>query len=194
MPARLASLILGALAAVALAGGAAAEPPFEPRPEVKVAAAAPTPSATPAAAPAAAPGVAPKPATPAPAPASDPLLAGSVRLLLGSVGVVALVLIASRVIRRLPMGRFLAGADGPIRIAASAHLGPKVKLCLLEVAGTSILVAVHAQGVEALHAWPPGTAAPAAPRPPTGPDARGSEAPVLAGQLEGLATRLRGNR
>jgi flagellar biogenesis protein FliO len=192
---------LGSLAAACalalLAAPALAEPPppsrpgSTPEPEPPAAVVAP-------AAPAPAPTPAPAPVAAAPAgarsPGFDPLAAGGLRLLLGSLGVVALVLIGSRLLRRLPVARLLGGAEGPIRIAATAPLGAKARLCLLEVAGTTMLIAVSPQGVQPVHVWPQGAAVPAGPRSVPSPEPRGPEAAALPGQLEGLATRLRGVR
>jgi pyruvate dehydrogenase E2 component (dihydrolipoamide acetyltransferase) len=175
------ALVPAGLLAAALSAPALAEPPMPSAP--------PAPAAAPAAAPAP-PAPAPAPAPARPAPATDPLMAGGLRLLLGSLGVVALVLVAGRLVRRLPVSRLLGVAgNGPIRVTASAPLGGKARVCLLEVAGTSVLVAVGPQGVQPLHAWPQAVAAPA-PRPVA--EGRAADTPATPGQLEGLASRLRG--
>jgi flagellar biogenesis protein FliO len=167
---------------------AAADTPATP--EVKPA----MPEVKPAVAPAPAPPVAMAPASPAaaPRPSSTESMTGvGGKLLLASLALAALLYGASRVVRRLPLGNLLPSADGPIRVVARTHLGPKTSLCLLEVAGTTVLVAMTPTGMQTLHVWAEGEApspaaalAAAAPRP----------APATPGQLRGLETRITGKR
>jgi flagellar biogenesis protein FliO len=113
-----------------------------------------------------------------------------VKLLLGSLILAALLYAAARGVRRLPIGKLLPSSDGPIKVIGRTHLGPKGTLCLLEVSGTTLLLAITPGGIQTLHVWPegrgPGADVPAA--------ATGPRAAALPGQLRGLETRLGGNR
>jgi len=110
-------------------------------------------------------------------------------LLLGSLVLVALLYGASRLMRRLPIGRFLPGAEGPIRLVARTHLGTRESLCLIEIGSTTLLVAVTQQSVQTLHVWPDGVTSATAP-----PATPGPERPSPPGQLRALASRLSGSR
>lgn len=173
------------------AGKPATPPPASPAPVV-VAPPAPAPAPPPA------PVVAP--AAPAP---SDGFLGAGGKLLIGSLVLTALLFGATRVVRKLPIARFLPSAtEGAIRITARVHLGARESLCLVEVQGTSLLVAITGQTMQTLHVWPdaapaPRTAAAAGlraeassftPRPPA------PAAPVVPGQLRNLQSWLASRR
>jgi flagellar biogenesis protein FliO len=147
-----------------------------------------------------APAVAPAPSAPAPAaqapgPVSTPSLVGaSNRLLIGSLVIAALLLVASRFVRRMPLGRLLPRADGPIKVLSRTHLGPKASLCLVEVQATTLLLAITGESISALHSWPapgPPGAAPAAASPAA---ARAGGERDVPGQLRALSARLGGPR
>src|SRR5687768_10089604 len=93
------------------------------------------------------------PAAPAaPAPIATPSLIGAGnRLLVGSLILAALLFVASRLVRRMPLGRLLPRSDGPIRMVSRTHLGPKASLCLIEVESTTLLVAIAGEHISALH-------------------------------------------
>jgi flagellar biogenesis protein FliO len=158
------------------------------------------PEATPAPAPVPAPGAPPAAAPPpesrvVPAPGVEPFALGGLKLLLGA-GLLALGLVlVARLSRRLPLGRLLAQPGGPIRVVARAHLGPRERLCLVEVGPTSLLLAVTAQGIQTLHAWPQGLpgqgARGAAAR---SGEATGGEPDAVPGQLRALQARLAAGR
>jgi flagellar biogenesis protein FliO len=118
------------------------------------------------------------------------------KLLLGSLVLVVLLWAAARLVKRLPIGRLLPGVQGPIRVVARTHLGAKESLCLIDVGGAAILLAVTAQSIQAVHVWPHGVGTAAPPREGAGVTAARSpaEAPVLPGQLRNLQTWLRGTR
>ncbi len=107
---------------------------------------------------------APAPTNPAPAaatpqpltgtPDSTSFLGAGSKLLVASLALAGLLYVAMRVVRRLPISRFLPSADGPIRLIARTHLGSRESLCLIEVASTRLLVGMSAQGMETLHVWP----------------------------------------
>ena len=179
----------------------AAEKETAPVPDPVPPAAQPsTAAAAPAVAPASpAPVAAPAAATPAPilaepSPAkstSTPsFLSAGGTLLLGSLVLVGLLYGASRLMRRLPIGRLLPSADGPIRVIARTHLGTRESLCLIEVGPSTLLVAITQQSIQTLHVWPDGVRA-AAPTPPGSP---GSPRPSAPGQLRSLAARLSGRQ
>jgi flagellar biogenesis protein FliO len=84
------------------------------------------------------------------------------KLLLGSLVLVVVLWGVTRLLRRLPIARFLPGAQGPIRVVTRTHLGAKESLCLIEVGPTSILLAITAQTIRTLHVWPQGVAVPPA--------------------------------
>jgi flagellar biogenesis protein FliO len=118
-------------------------------------------------------------------PAPSFLSTGST-LLFGSLVLVGLLYAATRLMRRLPFGRFLPSADGPIRVTARTHLGARESLCLIDVGATTLLVAITAQSIQMLHVWPDGVKATARPV---------AAAPVsVPGQLRELAARLSGTR
>jgi flagellar biogenesis protein FliO len=142
---------------------------------------APAPSA-PASTPT--PALEPTPVPPKPAPAPSFLSTGGT-LLFGSLVLVGLLYAATRVMRRLPIGRFLPSADGPIRVTARTHLGARESLCLIDVGPTTLLVAITGQSLQTLHVWPDGVNAAA--RPVAAPVA-------VPGQLRELAARLSGTR
>ena len=98
----------------------------------------------------------------------------------------------TRLMRRLPIARFLPGAQGPIRVVTRTHLGAKESLCLIEVGATSILLAVTAQTIRTLHVWPQGVALPPA-REAGGATASRTapETGPLPGQLRNLQAWLR---
>ena len=104
---------------------------------------------------------------------------------------VALLYAASRLVRRMPIARFLPSAEGPIRIASRTHLGTRESLCLVDVGTTTLLLAVTGQSIQTLHVWPDGVRPAAAPTTFAGP---GLSAPSVPGQLRELAARLTGNR
>jgi flagellar biogenesis protein FliO len=165
--------------AVALPALAVAEPAI-PAP-------APVAAAAPAAAPAAGPPAVTAP--PAAAPIATPSLVGAGnRLLIGSLVLAALLLIASRLIRRMPLGRLLPRGDGPIKMLSRTHLGPKASLCLVEVESTTILLAITGEQISALHSWPKGAAA--AVSGPAAPGPRPSGERDVPGQLRALSARL----
>ena len=164
---------------------AAARPPAVETPEPSVA----TPASS-APAPVQ-PSVVPAPVpSPAPTVAPPSLTSAGGTLLLGSLLLVGLLYAAARVMRRMPIARFLPGADGPIRIASRTHLGARESLCLVDVGTTTLLLAVTGQSIQTLHVWPDGVrTAPASPQ-FTGPGA----SPPVPGQLRALAARLSGGR
>lgn len=120
--------------------------------------------------------------------ATDSLTGVGLKLLLGSLLLALLLYGAARVVRRLPVARLLPTAEGLIKVIGRTHLGPKGSLCLVEVAGTRVLLAVTATAIETLHVWAANDEASAAP-----PAAGGRPAPV-PGQLRGLENRLAGRR
>jgi flagellar biogenesis protein FliO len=138
-------------------------------------------------APAAAPATASGSSQSAPAPS---IMSAGGTLLLGSLVLVGLLYGAARLMRRMPFARFLPRADGPIRIAARTHLGARESLCLVDVGPTTLLVAVTAQSIEALHVWPDGVRT----APPPGQFAGSGLRPSVPGQLRDLAARLSGGR
>jgi flagellar biogenesis protein FliO len=147
------------------------------------------PAAVPPAPTASSPAPAAAPGSPASAPAPSFMSAGGT-LLLGSLVLVGLLYGAARLMRRMPFARFLPSADGPIRIAARTHLGARESLCLVDVGPTTLLVAVTAQSIQALHVWPDGVRT----APPPGQFAGSGLRPSVPGQLRGLAARLSGGR
>jgi flagellar biogenesis protein FliO len=152
--------------------------------------------AAPAPAPGAAAGApaATAPSAAAPAPIATPSLVGAGnRLLIGSLVLGALLLIASRLVRRMPLGRLLPRGDGPIKVLSRTHLGPKASLCLVEVESTKILLAMTGEQISALHSWPKGAAAAAAGPAAPGPRSSGERGDV-PGQLRALSARLGGPR
>ena len=165
---------------------AAARPPAVETPEPGVA--TPAPSSAPAPVQ---PSVVPAPVpSPAPTVAPPSLTSAGGTLLLGSLLLVGLLYAAARVMRRMPIARFLPSADGPIRIASRTHLGARESLCLVDVGTTTLLLAVTGQSIQTLHVWPDGVrTAPASPQ-FTGPGA----SPPVPGQLRALAARLSGGR
>jgi hypothetical protein len=128
----------------------------------------------------------PPPSSPKPAPAPSFLSPGG-PLLLGSLVLVGLLYAATRVLRRLPIGRLLPTADGPIRISARTQLGARESLCLIDVGPTRLLVAITAQSIQTLHVWSDGGTGAGRPTatPPT---------TAVPGQLRELAARLTGTR
>jgi flagellar biogenesis protein FliO len=142
--------------------------------------------------------VLPAPTASSPAPAAAPgsspsapsFMSAGGTLLLGSLVLVGLLYGAARLMRRMPFARFLPSADGPIRIAARTHLGARESLCLVDVGPTTLLVAVTAQSIQALHVWPDGVRT----APPPGQFAGSGLRPTVPGQLRGLAARLSGGR
>lgn len=155
-----------------------------PRPVTK-----PTASPMAAVAPAAEPA---SKATPPAAPSvSDSVLGVGAKLLLGSLVLAGLLYGASRVLKRMPIARLLPNADGPIKVIGRTHLGPKASLALIQADGATILVAVTAQGVQALHTWTAGGTGAAAPeRPGYKASPATPSLPVAPGQLRGLQNRL----
>jgi len=103
---------------------------------------------------------------------------------------VALLYAASRLVRRMPIARFLPSAEGPIRIASRTHLGTRESLCLVDVGTTTLLLAVTGQSIQTLHVWPDGVR----PAPATTFAGPGLSAPSVPGQLRELAARLTGSR
>jgi len=178
---RVASAALVALTlALALPALVFAEPAA---PAAAPATAAPTTGAPDAAAPPAA----------APAPIATPSLIGAGnRLLIGSLVLAALLLIASRLVRRMPFGRLLPRSEGPIKMLSRTHLGPKASLCLVEVESTTILLAITGEQISALHSWPTGAAAAVPGSAAPGPRATGER--DVPGQLRALSARLGGPR
>jgi flagellar biogenesis protein FliO len=125
---------------------------------------------------------------------SSSLTGAGLKLLVGSVAMAALLYGAMRLVRRLPLGRFLPGTEGPIRVTARTYLGAKESLCLVDVGPASLLLAVSGQTVTTLHVWPEGldvtpagTTRPETAWTPPAP-------PPLPGQLGALQARLRGRR
>ena len=118
------------------------------------------------------------------------------KLLLGSLVLVVLLWGVARLVKRLPIGRLLPGTQGPIRVIARTHLGAKESLCLIDVGGSTILLAVTGQGIHTVHVWPHGVASGTAPREGAGATATrpSVQAPALPGQLRNLQTWLRGAR
>jgi flagellar biogenesis protein FliO len=184
-----AAAVLVALAlvlAAALAQGQPVKAGRSGRASARPAAVEAEPAAT-APAPTPAPAAAPAPAPPAPAPS---IMSAGGTLLLGSLVLVALLYGATRLMRRMPIARFLPSADGPIRIAARTHLGARESLCLVDVGATTLLIAVTAQSIQTLHVWPDGVKTAPSPNPLGGPGLR----PTVPGQLRDLAARLAGSR
>ena len=87
-------------------------------------------------------------------PAGPSLTTPLLRLGLACLAVVALLYGGSRLLRRLPLARFLPSGDGQIRIEGRTLLGPKEYLCLVRVGSRAILIGVTAGGIVPLHAWP----------------------------------------
>ena len=118
------------------------------------------------------------------------------KLLLGSLVLVVLLWGVSRLVKRLPIGRLLPGTQGPIRVIARTHLGAKESLCLIDVGGSAILLAVTGQGISTVHVWPHGVTPGATPREGLGAIAARPpvEPPAMPGQLRNLQTWLRGAR
>lgn len=86
---------------------------------------------------------------------AGPSLAASLwRLSLACLVVAGLLYGGSRLIRRLPIARFLRGGDGPIRIEGRTVLGSGEYLCLVRVGARTILIGVSAGRIVPLHAWP----------------------------------------
>lgn len=161
---------------------AAAEPPAAPP-----VAATPTAPAAPPAPPA--PSMAEPRSAAVSAPGSSPLAEAGVKLLLGSVVLAALLYVGSRLVRRLPLGRLLPSAEGPIRLAARTQLGAKESLCLVQVGPTALLLAVTAQSIHPLHVWPEGVGA--APARGEGPAAVGRASTETGGERSTLPGQLR---
>ena len=124
------------------------------------------------------------------------MLRPEAKLLLGSLVLVVLLWAAARLVKRMPIGRLLPGTQGPIRVIARTHLGAKESLCLIDVAGSTILLAVTAQSIQTVHVWPQGAGTAAPPRDGAGAPAPRSSAepPPLPGQLRNLQTWLRSAR
>lgn len=127
-------------------------------------------------------------------PDSTSFLGAGSKLLVASLALAGLLYLAMRVVRRLPISRFLPSAEGPIRLVARTHLGSRESLCLLEVGTTRLLVGISAQGMETLHVWPERAA---------GSDASLGAAPAASrstfdirvpGQLRALQARVPGAR
>lgn len=154
---------------------------------VEAEAPAPAPVTPAPAAAAPAPATAPGPSPSAPAPS---FMSAGGTLLLGSLVLVGLLYGAARLMRRMPIARFLPSADGPIRIAARTHLGARESLCLVDVGTTTLLLAITAQSIQTLHVWPDGVKT--APMP--GQFAGSGLRPSVPGQLRDLAARLSGGR
>ena len=128
-------------------------------------------------------------ASPAPA---ESLAGVGLKLLLGSLVLAALLYAASRWLKRLPLGRFLPGTDGPIKVIGRTHLGPKASLCLVEVGSTTLLVSMTGTTIQTLHVWPDGaTATPGTDRQGFKSSTTTAAAPA-AGQLRQLESRLTG--
>jgi flagellar protein FliO/FliZ len=131
------------------------------------------------------------------------LAASPWRLILACLVAAALLYLGSRILRRLPLARFLPTGDGLIRIESRAFLGAKASLCLVRVGTQAILVGVSAGRMVPLHAWheadapgarqsshrPLASSAPA----PEARGAWGSESSAeLPAQLRSLGARLGG--
>src|SRR5262245_8390532 len=157
---------------------AAARPPAVETPEPTVTTPAPAPVAP-----------APQP-SPAPTVAPPSFTSAGGTLLLGSLLLVGLLYAAARLLRRMPIARFLPSADGPIRIAARTHLGARESLCLVDVGTTTLLLAVTGPSIRTLHVWPDGVRTAPVPSQFAGPGA----SPSVPGQLRALAARLSGGR
>ena len=149
-----------------------------------------TPPATTASAPVTTAPSVPSSSTPTASPAPSPFTTAGGTLLVGSLVLVGLLYAAARVIRRMPIARFLPSADGPIRIASRTHLGARESLCLVDVGTTTLLLAVTGQSIQTLHVWPDGVKTTPAPPSFAGPGAT----PSVPGQLRQLAARLSGGR
>lgn len=121
-------------------------------------------------------------------PAGPSLTSSFLRLGLACLAIVALLYGGSRLLRRLPLSRFLPGGDGPIRIEGRTLLGPKEYLCLVRVGARTILIGVTAGRIMPLHAWPEAElAAERGGRREVAELERGAELPV---QLRSLHARL----
>jgi flagellar biogenesis protein FliO len=169
---------------------AASRPPALETPEPSVATPAPTPAPSSTHAPVQ-PSVVPAPVpSPAPTVAPPSFTSAGGTLLLGSLLLVGLLYAAARLMRRMPIARFLPSADGPIRIASRTHLGARESLCLVDVGTTTLLLAVTGQSIQTLHVWPDGVRTAPASSQFTGPGA----SPPVPGQLRALAARLSGGR
>ncbi|MBI3636627.1 MAG: FliO/MopB family protein [Candidatus Rokubacteria bacterium] len=140
-----------------------------------------------------APAVVPAPTVaPAPAPSAGDSLAGvGAKLLIGSLILVGALWAVARFAKRLPIAKFLPNADGPIRITARSHLGPRSSLALIEVGATTLLVAMTGGGIQTLHVWSDGVS--------EGTGSRAGATPVpgaprvaVPGQLRGLQSWLGG--
>ncbi|MBI4593702.1 MAG: flagellar biosynthetic protein FliO [Candidatus Rokubacteria bacterium] len=101
---------------------------------------------------------APRLAPPAPA-ATGSIVGVGAKLLLGAILLAGLLFAAARYAKRLPLGRFLPSADGPIKVIGRSHLGPKGSLALIQVGSTALLVGITQTSVQTLHVFPEGYAA-----------------------------------
>jgi flagellar biogenesis protein FliO len=117
------------------------------------------------------------------------------KMLVGSLLLAALLWGVTRLVRRLPVARYLPGAQGPIRVVARTHLGARESLCLVTVGPTSILLAITAQSIRALHVWPAGVGTSPSgggDTPPTNLSAPPAVPPQVPGQLRNLQAWLPG--
>jgi flagellar biogenesis protein FliO len=104
----------------------------------------------------------------------------------------ALLWAGARLVKRLPVGRLLPRADGPIRVVARTHLGAKERLCLIEVGSTSILLALTPTQIQTLHVWPQGTPGVLVPDASSGlaPERSSLDGVDVPGQLRDLRLRM----
>lgn len=91
------------------------------------------------------------PQTPTAAAVGTPGLDGAWEVLLGLVVVVALIVIAGWLLRRVYPG--VAGGTGQLRVLATLPLGPRERLLLVDAAGKQLLLGVTAQQVTTLHTF-----------------------------------------
>lgn len=89
-----------------------------------------------------------------PAAKEGPSLTASLwRLGLACLVVVGLLYGGSRLIRRLPLARYLPGGDGRIQIEGRTFLGPSQSLCLVRAGPWTVLIGVSSGRIVPLHAW-----------------------------------------
>ncbi|WP_297203066.1 flagellar biosynthetic protein FliO [uncultured Pluralibacter sp.] len=101
-----------------------------------------------------------QPATAAPSPAA-PLLEVSGALL----GIILLILAAGWLARRVGVGGGRRAGQQGLKVSASAALGQRERVVIVDVDDARLVLGVTAQQVTLLHTLPPSPAAPQAARP-----------------------------
>ncbi|MFQ5828965.1 MAG: FliO/MopB family protein [Candidatus Methylomirabilia bacterium] len=126
-----------------------------------------------------------------PAAGEGPSLTASLwRLGVACLVVAGLLYGGSRLIRRLPLARYLPGGDGSIQIEGRTILGPSQSLCLVRAGPWTVLIGVTSGRIVPLHAWAQ-TEAPASSQRPREID-KGERS--FPSQLRLLQDRLGGGR